>query len=49
MCILFLNFLEHVEHHAKGVEHVLSVQHIGMTANKNVNVHDVALLGKKNA
>ena len=49
MCILFLNILEHVEHHGKGVEHVPSGQHDGVAANQNVNVHDVALSGKKNA
>ena len=49
MCILFLNILEHVEHHAEGVDHVTSVQHVDVVADQNVNVHDVALLGKKNA
>ena len=44
-----MNFLEHVEHHAKGVEHVPSVQHVDVAADQNVNVHDVALSGKKNA
>ena len=44
-----MNILEHVEHHAKGVEHVPSVQHVDVEADQNVNVHDVALLGKKNA
>jgi hypothetical protein len=40
---------EHVEHHAEGVEHVPSVQHVDVAADQNVNVHDVALSGKKNA
>ena len=48
-CILFLNILEHVQHHGEGVEHVPSVQHVDMVTNQNVNVHDVAFLGKKNA
>ena len=47
-CILFLNISEHVEHHAEGVEHA-SVQHVDMAADQNVNVHDVALSGNKNA
>ena len=38
---------EHVEHHGEGVEHVLSVQHVDMATAQNVNVHDVAFLGKK--
>ena len=49
MCILFLNISEHVEHHAEGVDHVPSVQHVDTVVDQNVNVHDVALLGKKNA
>ena len=49
MCILFLNISEHVEHHAEGVEHVPSVQHVDVAADQNVNVHDVAFSGKKNA
>ena len=44
-----MNFPEHVEHHAKGVEHVPRVQHVGMAIDQNFNVHDVALSGKKNA
>ena len=40
---------EHVEHHVEGVEHVPSVQHVDVAADQNVNVHDVALSGKKNA
>ena len=48
-CIIFLNISEHVEHHAEGVEHVPSVQHVDMAENQNVNVHDVAFSGKKNA
>jgi hypothetical protein len=44
-----LNISEHVEHHAEGVEHVPSVQHVDVAADQNVNVHDVALSGKKNA
>ena len=39
MCIRFLNILENV----------LSVQHVDMVVDKNVNVHDVALSGNKNA
>ena len=48
-CILFLNILEHVEHHGEGVEHVPSVQHVEVSSDQNVNVHDVAFSGKKNA
>ena len=44
-----MNISEHVEHHAEGVEHVPSVQHVDVAADQNVNVHDVALSGKKNA
>lgn len=44
-----MNISEHVEHHGEGVEHVPSVQHVDVVADQNVNVHDVALLGKKNA
>ena len=44
----FLNISEHVDH-AEGVEHVPIFQHVDMVADQNVNVHDVALLGKKNA
>ena len=44
-----MNISEHVEHHAEGVEHVPSVQHVDVVADQNVNVHDVALSGKKNA
>ena len=40
---------EHVEHHVEGVEHVPSVQHVDVAVDQNVNVHDVALSGKKNA
>ena len=40
---------EHVEHHAEGVEHVPSVQYVDMVEYQNVNVHDVAFSGKKNA
>ena len=47
--ILFLNISEHVEHHAEGVEHVPSVQHVSVATDQNVNVHDVSLSGKKNA
>ena len=43
MCILFLNISEHVEHHGEGVEHVPSVQHVDVVADKNFNVHDVRL------
>ena len=46
---LFFDILEHVEHHGEGVEHVLSVQHVEVAEDQNVNVHDVALSGKKNA
>ena len=49
MCILFLNISKHVEHHVEGVDHVPSVQHVDAVANQNVNVHDVAFSGKKNA
>ena len=49
MCNLFLNILEQVEHHGEGVECVLSVQNVDMMVDQNVNVHDVAFLGKKNA
>ena len=48
-CILFLNISEHVERHGEGVEHVPSVQHVDVVVDQNVNVHDVALSGKKNA
>ena len=44
-----MNILEHVEHHGEGVEHVTSVQHVDVAEDQNVNAHDVALLGKKNA
>ena len=44
-----MNILEHVEHHAERVDHVPSVQHVDAVADQNVNVHDVALSGKKNA
>ena len=44
-----MNISEHVEHHAEGVDHVPSVQHVDVAADQNVNVHDVALSGKKNA
>ena len=44
-----MNISEHVEHHAEAVEHVPSVQHVDVAADQNVNVHDVALSGKKNA
>ena len=49
MCNLFLNILEHVEHHDEGVDHVLHVQHVDMATDQNANVHDVAFLAKKNA
>ena len=44
-----MNISEHVEHHGEGVEHVPSVQHVELAVDQNVNVHDVALSGKKNA
>ena len=44
-----MNISEHVEHHAEGVDHVPSVQHVDALANKNVYVHDVAFSSKKNA
>ena len=46
MYLFFLNILKHVEHHGEGAEHVPSVQHGYVVADQNVNVHDVALLGK---
>lgn len=46
---LFKNIIEHVEHYSEGVEHVPSVQHVVVATDQNVNVHDVALSGKKNA
>ena len=49
MSTLLLNILEHVEHHGEGVEHVPRVQHVDVVVDKNVNVHDVAFSGKKNA
>ena len=49
MCFLFLNILEHIEHHGEGVEHVPSLQHADVAADQNVNVHDVELSSKKNA
>ena len=47
MCNLFLNILEHVEHHGEQVEHVRSVQHVEVSVDQNFIVHDLALLGKK--
>ena len=49
MCNLFLNILEHVEHHGEGLEYVPSIQHVDVAMDQNVNVYDVALSGKKNA
>ena len=46
---LFLNISKHVEHHAEGVEHVPSVQHVDVAVDQNVNVHDVAFSSNKNA
>ena len=49
MCNIFLNILEHVEYHGEGVKHVPIVQYVDMAVDQNINVHDVALSGKKNA
>lgn len=49
MCNLFLNISEHVEHHGEWVEHDQSVQHVAVVEDQEVIIHDVALLGKKNA
>ena len=41
--------LEQVENHGDGVENVPSAQYVDVAVDQNVDVHDVALPGKKNA